>query len=234
MRQTDRNIDRQIEMLKARSSGVKRHHEMPGEDARRRYKEWLASHGDVAGEPVVNETKLHRRVTFSSRVGVFNDADEIVNNEWGVDGDDPPHPSTEHRERRARRLAPSKRLINLTSGRYREFYDLDLLAFQAGSYASDAEETTYLEPDIDGRLIRGVQLANPEEDDDLNETDDKPTQAHKDVPIDAEDLANEPELISSKPQVATETSEDNIVVEAIPEIEFEFGDEPAIELAIYY
>jgi len=222
-------------MLKARSAGVKRHHESPGEDARHRNQEWLASHGDVAGQPAVYEIKLHRRVTFDSRAGVFNDADEIFNNEWGVDGDDPPHPSTEHRERRARHLAPSRRHINLTSGRYRESYDLDLLAFQAGSYASYEEETTYLEPDIDGRLIRGVQLTTPEEDYHLDETtDENPTQAHTTAPIDAEDLANEPELISSTLQAATETSEDNIVLEAIPDIDFEFGDEPAIELAIYY
>jgi len=95
-------------------------------------------------------------------------------------------------------------------------------------------ETTYLEPNIVGRLIRGVQLATPEEDDDLNETDDKPTQAHTTAPLDAEDLANEPERINSTPQVATETSEDSIILEAIPEIDFEFGDEPAIELAVYY
>jgi len=234
MRQTDRQPDRQIEMLKARSAGVKQHHETPGEDARCRYQEWLASHGDVAGEPVVNETKLHRRLTFDSRAGVCNDAEEIANNEWGVDGDDPPQTSTEYREKRARHLAPSRRLINPTSGCYRESYDLDLLAFQAGSYASDEEETTYLESDFDGRLIKGVQLAIPEEDYDLDETtEDRPTQAHTTAPIDAEDLANEPEIISSTPQAAIETSEDNILVEAIPEIDFEFGDEPAIELAIY-
>jgi len=116
-------------MLKARSAGVKRHHETPGEDARRQYQEWLASHGDVAGERVDSASKIHRRVTFDNRSGIFNEADETVNNEWGVDGDDPPHPSTEHREKRARHLAPSRRLINLTPGRYRESYDLDLLAF---------------------------------------------------------------------------------------------------------
>jgi len=171
---------------------------------------------------------------FDSRAGVFNDADETINNALGVDGDDPPHPSTEHGERRARHLAPSRRHINLTSGRNRESYDLDLLAFQAGSYASDEEETTCLELDIDGRLVRGVQLATPEEDDDLNKTDDKPTQAHTTALIDAEDLANESEIISSTPQAATETIEDNIVLEAILDIDFEFGDEPAIELATYY
>jgi len=222
-------------MLKARSAGVKRHHETPGEDARRRYQEWLASHGDVAGEPVVSDSRLYRRVTFDNRAGIFNDVDETVNNEWGVDGDDPPHTSTEQRERRARHLAPSTRLINPTSGRYRESYDLDLLAFQAGSYASDEKETTYLESDFDGRLNKGVELATPEEDYDLGETtDDKPTQVHATNPVDAKDLANEPETISSTQQATTETSEDNIVVEAVPEIDFEFGDEPAIELAMYY
>jgi len=67
-------------MLKARSAGVKRHHETPEEDARRRYQEWLASHGDAAGEPVVSDSKLHRRVTFDNRSEIFNDADETVNN----------------------------------------------------------------------------------------------------------------------------------------------------------
>jgi len=189
----------------------------------------------VAGEPVVSDTRLHRWVTFDNRSGIFNDADETVNNEWGVDGDDPPHPSTEHREKRTRHLATSRRHINLTSGRYRESYDLDLLAFLAGSYASDEEEITYLESDFNGWLIKGVQLATPEEDYDPDETtENMPTQAHSANPIDAKDRANEPETISSTPQAATETSEDNIVVEAIPKIDFEFGDEPAIELAMYY
>jgi len=189
----------------------------------------------VAGVPVVDNSILHRRVTFDNRTGVYNDAEETVNNEWGVDGDDPPHPSTEHRMRRMRHLAPSKRFIHLTSGRYRESYDLDLLQFQAGSYASDEEETTYLESDIDGRLIKGVQLATPDEHDDLNEpTDDKPAQAHETTPLDAGDLANRPEIINLIPQADIETSEGNLVVEAAPEIDFEFRDEPFIELAIYY
>jgi len=51
-------------------------------------------------------------------------------------------------------------------------------------------------------------------------TDDKPAQAHATNPVDAEDLANEPERICSTPQAAIETSEDNIVVEAVPEIDF--------------
>jgi len=33
---------------------------------------------------------------------------------------------------------------------YRESYDMDLLPFQAGSYATDEEETEYLESDLDG------------------------------------------------------------------------------------
>jgi len=37
IRQLDRNIDRHIQMLKARSAGVKRQRESPGEDASRRY-----------------------------------------------------------------------------------------------------------------------------------------------------------------------------------------------------
>jgi len=60
----------------------------------------------------------------------------------------------------------------------------------------------------------------------VENTEDKPTQAHATAPIDAEDLANEPEIISSTPQAATETSEDNIVYwklsrsKDVPEIDF--------------
>jgi len=87
-------------------------------------------------------------------------------------------------------LAPSRRHINLTAGRYRESYDLDLLPFQAGYYASDEDETDYLEADIDGHLIKGVQLEIPEEDSDITETpDDKPIQAHSTHTIAAGDLA---------------------------------------------
>jgi len=111
-----------------------------------------------------------------------------------------------------------------------ESYDLDLLAFQAGSYASDEEETTYLEADVDGRLIKGAQIETPEDDYIPGTTDNMPGQAHSTQTIDAGDLANEPNAIDSAPQAAIDTREDNLVVEAA-EIDIEFGDEPAIELA---
>jgi len=162
-------------MLKTRSTGVKRQHESPGIDANRRYLHWVASLGDETGGACVSRIQSHRRVTFDEDRETFKEADETpqstsipteetVNSEWGVDGDGPPHPSTEHRERITWRLAPSRRHISYNKGRYQESYDLDLLAFQAGSYASDEEETRYLEADVDGRLIKGVQLETPEDD----------------------------------------------------------------------
>jgi len=197
----------------------------------------------VAGDRGTNQCATHRRVTFDDEI--FEDSNKIVppgpalaeavNNEWGVDDDDPPHPSTEHRERITWRLTPSKRHINPNEGRYRESYDLDLLAFQAGSYASDEEETTYLDADIDGRLIKGVQLATPEEGDDPTEpTEDMPVQAHATPTVDAKNLANEPEEINAIPLAEIDTSEHNIVVKSALEIDCEFGEKPAIELASYY
>jgi len=211
----------------------------------------MASHGDVAGTPRGRSFQAHRRVTFDDRNETFADVEETaistpisldppeetVNNEWGVDGDDSPHPSTEHRERITWRLAPSRRHINLTAGRHRESYDLDLLAFQAGSYASDEEETDYLEADIDGHLIKRVQLEVPEEDYELTETtEEMPGQAHATPAIDAGDLANEPDDKESAPQPAIDSCEDTRIVEPGPEIdiEIEFGNEPIIELSSCY
>jgi len=159
VRATNIIIDRHVEMLKTRSVGQKRQRESPGCDPNREFQEWIASHGDVASDPVVGSSQSHRRVTFDDKNEVFGDADEApisthiplektVNNEWGVDGDDSPHPSTEHRERYTWRASPSRRLINLTAGRHRESYDLDLLPFQAGSYASDEMEVEYLDTDL--------------------------------------------------------------------------------------
>jgi len=232
LRQVDRNINRHLKMIKTQKIGKKRQRESPGFDTNRKYREWIASQGDVASDRGTIQCATHRRVTFDDET--FEDSEEIVppgpalaeavNNEWGVDGDDHPHPSTEHRERITWRLAPSKRHINLNEGHFRESYDLDLLAFQAGSYASDEEETTYLNADIDSRLIKGVQLATPEEGDDLTEpTEDMPGQAHATPTVDAKDLANEPEEINAIPLAAIDTSEDNIVVESAPEIDCEFG-----------
>jgi len=201
-------------MLKTRSAGQKRQRESPGFDPNREYREWIACHGDVAGDPGVGSSQSYRRITFDDKNDIFGDADEAaistpipfeesVNNEWGVDGDDSPHPSVEHRERFTWRLAPSRRHINLNAGRYRESYDLDLLPFQAGSYASDEDEIDYLEADIDSHLIRGVQLEIPEEDSDVTGTpDDKPVQAHSTPTIAAGDLNNEPEKTASTPQAS--------------------------------
>jgi len=56
---------------------------------------------------------------------------------------------------------------------------MNLLPFEAGSYSSDEEEVEYLDTDLDGRLISGVQLKASEEDYDATETtDDKPGQAY--------------------------------------------------------
>jgi len=122
--------------------------------------------------------------------------------------------------------------IKLTEGRHRESYDLDLLPFQAGSYASDEGETEYLKSDIDSNLIRGVQLEAPEEYYDVTETtNEKPVQAHSTPEIDAEDLANQPEDTESTPQASVEAREDICIVETAPEIEIELGDEPTIELS---
>jgi len=233
-------------MLKTRSAGQKRQCESPGFDPNREYREWIASHGDVAGDPGVSSSQSHPRVTFDDKNEILGDADEAaiptpipleesVNNEWGVDGDDSPQPSVEHRERFTWRLAPSRRHNNLTARRFKESYDLDLLPFQAGSYASDGDETDYLEAYIFGPLIKGVQLEIPEEDADFTETpDDKPIQAHSNPTIATGDLASEPEKTASTPQASIETREDTRSVEAVKDIEIEFGDEPIIELSSCY
>jgi len=197
------NINRHIQMLNTRNAGQKRQREAPEFDKNREYWNWIASHGDVTDDLRGRSSQSYRRVTFDDQNETFGDAgeaaisipispEEIVNNEWGVDGADSPHSSTEHRERITRCLAPSRRPIRLTEGRHRESYDMDLLPFQAGSYASDEEETEYLKSDIDGNLIRGVQLERPEEFHDVIETtDEKHVQAHSTPEIDAEDLANQ-------------------------------------------
>jgi len=165
------HVARQLQMLKARSAGQKRPREAPGYSRNRDFNDLFASHGDVAGEATKEQPRNHRRVTFArpektEEINEYNPipSEETVNSEWGVDGVDFVHPSIEHHERFTWRLTPSRRSINLTAGRHREFYDLDLLAFQAGSYASDKEKTEYLETDIDGNLIKGVQLELPEDD----------------------------------------------------------------------
>jgi len=109
------------------------------------------------------------------------------------------------------------------------------LPFQAGSYASNEEEVEYLDTDLDGRLIRGVQFEAPEEDYDIAETtDEKPGQVNSTPAIDAEDLAGDPAEIEAAPQAALETKEDTCIVEPVPEIDIEFGEEPTIELSSFY
>jgi len=64
--------------------------------------------------------------------------------------------------------------------------------------------------------------------------EEMPGQAHATLSVDAKDLANEPEEIRPVQLAAIDTCEDNIVVEAVPEIDCEFGEEPFIELPSYY
>jgi len=112
VRATNVNIDRHIEMLKTRSARQKRQRESPGNDHGREIREWMASHGNVAGTPRGRSPQAHRKVTFDDKNETFADVeeteistpippdppDETVNNEWGIDGDDFPHPSTAHCE----------------------------------------------------------------------------------------------------------------------------------------
>jgi len=121
---------------------------------------------------------------------------------------------------------------------------MDLLPFQAGSYASDEEETKYLENDLDGNLVSGVKFELPEVDDDITETtDDRPGEAHSTYEAYTACLVNqqdstvrvrEPESTETRPQAAIDTSEDTRIVKIAPDIEFDFGDEPIIEISRYY
>jgi len=122
---------------------------------------------------------------------------------------------------------------------------MDLLPVQAGSYASDEEETDYLETNLDGELIDGVKLETTEGDEDIiSTTDDRPGQVYStdrtykaglttqsDSTVRACDSAKDE---CKKPQAAIDTSEDTRIVEVASEIEFEIGDEPIIELSSYY
>jgi len=88
----------------------------------REFKEWIASHGDLK----TAKSRSYRKVTFDDDpIETFGDAKEVAvsaslpteevhNNEWGIDGDDFPHPSTEHRERITWHFAPSRILIRPT------------------------------------------------------------------------------------------------------------------------
>jgi len=121
---------------------------------------------------------------------------------------------------------------------------MNLLPFQADSYASDEEEKDYLESNLDGNLIDGVKLEAPEEDEDVTETpDDRPRQAHATdetykaglaTQSDSNVCAQVPETRETLPQAAVDTSEDTRTVEVAPDIEFDFGYEPFIEISRYY
>jgi len=141
-------------MMSARNIAQKRQRESPGFDRKKEYKAWIASHDDVTGDLEAESSRTYRKVTFDDET--FKDAEDVatpapiptegvVNTKWGIDRDDFPHPTTEHRERITWHLAPSRVLIRPTEERYRVSYDLDLLPFQAGSYASDEEEVDYLD-----------------------------------------------------------------------------------------
>jgi len=241
--------------MSARSIGQKKQRNSPGFDKNKEFREWIASHGDVTGDIEAGGSRSYRRVTFDGENEAFKDAEEVsglasppieevLNNEWGVDGDDFPHPSTEHKERFTWHLDPSRQLIKLNDERYRESYDMDLLPFQVGSYASDEVEVDYLNTDLDGELIDGVKLEEPEGDEgDVSTTDDRPGQAHATDEIYKAGLATQPdsnvrghvpEMRETPPQAAVDTSEDTRIVEITPDIEFEFGDEPVIEISRYY
>jgi len=121
---------------------------------------------------------------------------------------------------------------------------MDLLPFQAGSYASDEEEVDYLDTDLNGEWIDGVKLERPEEDeDDVITTDDWPGQAHATDETYKAGLATQPdsnvpghvpEMKETPPQAAVDTSEDTRIVETALDIEFELSDEPVIEISRYY
>jgi len=95
---------------------------------------------------------------------------------------------------------------------------MDLLPFQAGSYASDEKETDYLEADLNGELIDGVKLETPEEDEDvISTTDDRPGQAHSTDETYKAGLVTQPnstvcargpEVIEIQAQAAIDTSEE--------------------------
>jgi len=122
---------------------------------------------------------------------------------------------------------------------------MDLFPFQAGSYASDEEETEYLDTNLEGELIDGVKLEMPEIDDDVVETtEDRLGQVYSTDRTYTASLAIQQGSIvracesakdeDKEQQAAIDTSEDTRVLEVAPEIEFEFGDELIIELSSYY
>jgi len=90
-------------------------------------------------------------------------------------------------------------------------------------------------------------LETPEIDDDLTlaTTDDRPGQVHSTKKTYTASLATQPGSIvrvyepakkeeEILPQAANDTSEDTYVRKLAPEIDFEFVDEPIIELSSYY
>jgi len=122
---------------------------------------------------------------------------------------------------------------------------MDLLPFQAESYASDEEETEYLDTNLDGELINGVKLEIPKIDDTvLATTEDRPGQVYSTNGTCTASLAIQPNSTAracepvkgedKETQAAIDTIKDTCVVEVAPDIKFEFGDEPIIELSSYY
>jgi len=181
------------------------------------------------------ESDHSKHVDFREFEPATDNAVKKINYEWGRDGVDFPHPATEHRERYTWRLAPSRVHTSLAEPRHRESYDMDFLAFQAAADASDEEESSYLEVDLCGNPVKRVPTESPETDDEYTTTtDDKPGQAHSTPPVDVSDLANEPQADNQAPQASIETSGYTIIVETVPEIEFEFGSEPVIEQSSFY
>jgi len=123
-------INRHIQMLSARSIGQKRQRESPGFDKNREFREWIANHGNVTDDLETGSSHSYTRVSFDDRNENYQDAEDVttpapiptevvVNSVWGTDGDDFPHPTTEHRERTTWRLAPSRVLVRPTEERYR-------------------------------------------------------------------------------------------------------------------
>jgi len=74
VRKSDCLIEGHLQMLRTRSIGQKRQHESPGFDRNHEFKEWIASHGDVAGEPETGGLRSYRRVNFD-HPETFEDAE---------------------------------------------------------------------------------------------------------------------------------------------------------------
>jgi len=76
VRKTDSLINKHVQMLRTRSIGQKRQHEAPGFDKDYEYRNWIASHGDVAGDLCVRRSMSYKRVTFDDET--FGDTEEVA------------------------------------------------------------------------------------------------------------------------------------------------------------